>query len=203
MNKIILKGMVVVCGAVLLCACASTKVARVAVDKKVDLTGGWNDYDATTTAKYMIADCLAKPWLTDFMKNNGRDPAVIVGHVNNRTTEHINADVITSSLERELLNSGKVVFVASPQEREQMRAERGDQQEKGFTDPETTARMGRERGADYMLIGSMNSVKDELKGQSVVLYQVNIELIDLATNTKVWMGQKDIKKVIKKSKLGF
>jgi PBP1b-binding outer membrane lipoprotein LpoB len=81
------------------------------------------------------------------MKASGREPVVIVGNILNRTSEHINTEVISKSLEYELLNSGKVKFVASPEEREQMRAERADQQ-KGFTSPETMARLGREHGAD-------------------------------------------------------
>jgi penicillin-binding protein activator len=186
----------------LLSACATTKVKRVDVNQPVDLSGDWNDYDATLIAREMIADCLSRPWLTDFLRDKGRNPAVILGQIVNHTSEHINAGVVTSGLERELLNSGKVVFVASPQEREQLRVERTDQQ-KGLTDPDTMAKIGKERGADYMMIGTVNSVTDEMNNKAAVFYQVNLELIDLSTNTKVWIGQKEIKKTITRSRFGF
>ena len=107
--------------------------------------------------------------------------------------------VFIKQLEKELLNSGKVVFVASPdEERDQIRDERQDQQQ-GNTLPETIKKIGRERGADVMLIGSVNSVSDEVKGKSVLFYQANLELINLESNEKVWIGQKEIKKYVTRS----
>ena len=183
--------------------CSSApKVTRVETKKQIDLSGGWNDYDAQLAAEEMIKDCLQRPWLESFYKSNGKNPTVIVGHVVNSTSEHINTGVFTKYLERELLNSGKVGFAASPEEREQIRTEREDQQ-KGYTSPETMAKLGREMGAHYMLIGSLNSIKDEIKGKFVILYQVNLELINLENNTKVWIGQKDIKKYVEQSRLSL
>ena len=191
-----------VIGVVFMAGCASTKVTRVPVEKMVDLSGEWNDYDATDTAKAMIADCLGGAWRETFLKDKGKDPTVIVGHVANKSYEHIDSSVITKSLEREMLNSGKVVFVASSDERVDVRAERQDQQA-GLTDPETVKKIGKERGADYMLIGNISSVKDQVKGKAVVFYQVNLELIDIETNVKAWMGQKQIKKYVENPKFSM
>jgi len=186
----------------MLVACTTIKVERVDIDKQIDFSGSWNDSDAMTVSKTMVADCLEKQWHTNFMKGNGRNPIVIVGHVSNNSHEHINTNVLTKYLERELLNSGKVVFVATADERDGLRAERTDQQ-KGFTDPSSMAAVGRERGADYMLIGSVDSIKDEVKGKFVIFYQVNMEMIDLRTNEKVWIGQRQLKKKVKKSKFSI
>lgn len=49
-----------------------------------------------------------------------------------------------------------------------------------------------------MLQGSINSVKDETRGQYAIMFQSNLELIDMTTNEKVWIGQKKIKKVVKR-----
>jgi CRISPR/Cas system-associated protein Cas7 (RAMP superfamily) len=59
---------------------------------------------------------------------------------------------------------------------------------------------GKETGADFIVLGSINSVKDEVSGRYVILYQVNLELVDIETNQKVWIGQKNIKKSVKRSK---
>lgn len=176
--------------------CSSTpKVTRINVDEVVDLSGYWNDSDAQMVAEEMVSDVLARPWRDGFMMSDGRNPVVIVGDIYNRTTEHINTQVFTKSLERELLNSGKVGFVASSEERLQLRAEREDQKA-GNTDTATMAAWGREHGADYMLIGSLNATNDEIKGKKVMFYQVNLELLDLSTNQKVWIGEKKIKKTV-------
>ena len=182
--------------------CASTKVTRSQVAKPIDLSGQWNDTDSRQVAEEVIQDCLKHPWIGEFNKTSGRDPVVIVGTVLNRSHEHINAQVFVKELERSLLNSGKVKFVASSQERQELRQEREDQQA-GHTDSSTISPKGLESGADFMLKGSINSIKDELKGKYVILYQVNLELIDLKTNQKLWIGQKEIKKLVERRSFGF
>ena len=178
--------------------CASTKVQRTDVNKPIDLSGRWNDTDSRLTAESAIEDCLKHSWTNDFNKEAGRNPTVIVGQITNRSQEHINSQVFIKDLERALVNSNKVQLVASSQERKGIRDERVDQQA-GNTDPSTISKPGFESGADFMLQGSINSVKDEIKGKYAILYQVNLELIDMKTNGKKWIAQKEIKKVVSKS----
>ena len=59
---------------------------------------------------------------------------------------------------------------------------------------------GREQGADYMLAGVVNSISDQEGGESVMYYQIDLNLIDLESNVKVWQGQKKIKKYIARGK---
>ncbi len=185
--------------AVFLIGCSTTKVERIDVEKTVDYSGRWNDSDARMVSKEMIEDCLNAQWLTNFLKENGRNPVVIVGTVDNRSSEHINADVFVKSLESELIKSGKVDFVASKTERPEVREERVDQQGE-WTDPQTAKPMGKEVGADFMLRGSINTVTDDTSGKYVILYQVNLELIDMATNRVRWLEQTELKKLVKKTK---
>ncbi len=162
----------------------------------VDLSGRWNDSDARMAAEEMIKSCLETAWLSDFNKEKGRDPVVIVGTINNRSYEHINAMVFVEDLEQTLVNSGKVRFVASSPERGEVRDERADQQLNASL--ETRTALIQETGADFMLQGSINAVKDEVKGQYAILYQVNLELVNMMTNEKAWIGQKKIKKLVKR-----
>ncbi len=182
--------------------CARVSVKRMETDKIVDVSGSWNDTDSRLVAEEMISDCLKRPWLNKFNETNNADPVIIVGTIINRSHEHINSRLFTKNLEKSLLNSGLIKFVASRTERKDIREERDSQQE-GYTQKETVTSIGNETGADYMLKGSINSVKDEIKGKYVILYQVNLELIDLGTNQKVWIGQKEIKKQVKKSKFSL
>ncbi len=198
--KKILRTMIYLCLiSTFLTGCATTKVERVDVSERVDISGKWNDYDSFLTSKEMIDDCVGSPWWKLFYKKNLRNPIIIVGHVLNKTHEHIKSDVFVKYLERSLLNTGEVDIVASAEERMQVRRERSEQQE-GFTDPETIKQMGKEQGADFMLIGSVHTIKDEAKGKYVILYQVNLELVDLETNKKVWIGTKQIKKIVKNAR---
>lgn len=175
----------------------ATKVTRMETDQIVDLSGRWNDTDARLVAEEMVADCLSGAWVSDFNKANGNDPVVIVGTILNRTHEHINTDVFVQDLERALINSRKVKFVAAKIERDEVREEREDQQ-LGNTNPDTITVKGMETGASFMLKGTINDVKDEVRGKYAVLYQANLEMINMRTNEKVWIGQKKIKKLVER-----
>ncbi len=181
--------------AVLLFGCNSSRqVSRIDTREVVDLSGKWNDTDSRLTAETMVTDVLGRPWLTDFLTESGKKPVVIVGNIRNKSSEHIVVDIFAKDIERELVNSGKVLFVASKDEREDVREERADQQD--FSSNETMKKYYREIGADYLLSGVINSVEDKYDGEKITLYQVDLELIDIEKNLKVWLGNKKIKKYI-------
>jgi hypothetical protein len=176
------------------CATPSRTVQRTAADTTTDLSGRWNDTDSRLVAEEMVTDLLGSAWLTNFRQEEDRDPVVIVGNVRNLSSEHIDTTPFIKDIERELINSGRVTFVASDEERAAVRDERLDQQTEAS--PETIARLGEETGADYMLRGSITSQTDAVEGQRAVLYQVDLELINIETNEKSWINTKKIKKVI-------
>ena len=185
----------------LLTACAvGPKVERVKPNSDIELSGRWNDTDSRLVAEEMIRDCLDRPWLPKFKsRHNGQIPSVIVGHISNRSHEHIDAKIFVKNLERALINSGQVQFVASSKERIGIRKERIDQANNASD--ETMKGPGQEVGADFMLIGSINSILDEIRGKSVMFYQVNLELISLENNVKAWIGEKQIKKLIERPRV--
>ena len=48
-----------------------------------------------------------------------------------------------------------------------------------------------------MINGVISSIVDQYKNQKTVFYQIDLELTDLETNEKVWIGDKKIKKAIR------
>jgi len=175
----------------------ATKVTRTDVNVVTDFSGQWNDTDARLTAEAMIADALNGNWINEFNKTNGRTPTVIVGTIKNKTYEHISSDIFTSSLERALTNSGKVTFVADKDNRNEIRDERADQQT-GNTEPTTISEKGHETGADFMLQGAIEAIKDSVKGKYAMFYQITLEMVDMKTNQKRWISQKEIKKIVER-----
>lgn len=193
---------IMILAAGLLAGCSSTKVARVDPGEAIDLSGRWNDTDSRLVAEEMIKDVLSRPWLNRFSQGHGgRPPIIIVGTVTNRSHEHISVQTFVKDLERELTNDGRVRFVASKAEREEIREERMDQQT--HSSSKTAKTPGEESGADFMLKGTINTIVDEAKGTKVVFYQVDLELFNLESNIKDWAGQKKIKKIIERSRFGF
>jgi penicillin-binding protein activator len=180
------------------CGGSSRKVTRIQADQNTDISGRWNDTDSRQTANAMISDLLSKSWISNFVNESTRKPFVIVGQIRNKSSEHIPIATFVKDIEKELVNSGQVSFVASAIEREGVRDERMDQQ--SYSSTETAKELANEQAADYMLQGVINSIVDSFEGQKVVYYQINLELVDLESNTKVWLGDKKIKKSIVQDK---
>ena len=181
-----------------LTACGTT-VERVASDSVTDISGNWNDTDSRLVANEMINDLTSTSWLSRFKRDNGRLPVVIVSKVRNLSHEHINTRTFITDIERSMINSGEVDFVASSNERKEIRDERKDQDLNASED--TRKAMGQESGADFMLQGSINSIVDAKSGDQVRFYQVDLTLINMSNNKKTWIGQKKIKKSIEKGGL--
>ncbi|MBU8869257.1 MAG: penicillin-binding protein activator LpoB [Gemmatimonadales bacterium] len=185
--------------ALILGGCSSGKqITRLDVEENIDLSGNWNDVDSRQVSAVLEAQITHSPWVEDFRGANSRKPYLIIGSVRNKTSEHIAVKTFIADMEREFINSGRVKVVASSEERDQVRTERADQQE--FSSPESMKQWGREKGADFMLIGEINMIRDREDGKEVKYYQLDFYLVDLEDNTKVWAGFEKIKKFVGRSK---
>jgi len=186
---------------VLLVGCSTVKISRVDVEEQIDLSGEWNDTDSQLVSKEMVSDALSRPWIDEFVSKKGQKPRVIVGTVKNRSHEHINTQTFVKDLERELINSGRVVFVASKEERQEIREEKLDQMMNASA--ATRKQLGEEWGADFILQGQINTILDQSGNKTLKYYQVELELVNILTNEKVWIGQKKIKKLVQRAKTRF
>ena len=182
--------------AVIVGTSCNRQVQRIETDSTVDLSGRWNDTDARLTAAELVSEVMGQPWLERHKReNNGEEPVVIVGMVENKSHEHIEAEVFTKELEKAFVKSGRVRLVQGGAKREQIRRERADQQNN--SSQSTMKSWGLEIGADYMLQGSINSIMDAYKRKKVVYYQIDMTLTNIETNEVVWIGDKKIKKFVK------
>lgn len=185
----------VLASAIMLAGCA-TQVDRIGMEEEQDISGKWNDTDSRLVSEEMVQDLLQRGWIDRHERRTGSRPVVIVDQVRNLSHEHINLNTFVRDIERELLNSGAVRFVASGADRDAIREEREDQA--GNVRSDTRSPSGRESGADYMLTGTINTIFDTEGRTEVAYYQVDLALTSLADNSRVWVGQKKIRKVIRR-----
>lgn len=183
---------VIIC---LLCLSCARSVTRVNPDQNIDLSGRWNDTDSRQVANKMITDLLGSDKFKEYSKSLGKKPAIIVGVIRNKTSEHIDADNYIKKFELAIFNSGAADLVESDSFREKMREERAQQQD--FADPATVAKWGEEVGANLMLFGEMTSETDVYNSKRVVNYVTTLFLTDMETNKRIWYSQEEIKKYIK------
>ena len=176
-------------------------VTRVGAEDTPDLSGHWNPTDARLVGNTMIESCLASAWLRKFKEAQNHPPVVIVGKVVNKTAERIPVDTFVNDLRKALINSGEVDFVASSQEREEIREERKEQALHAAE--ETQKAEGQETGADYMVKGVINEIIDEAGKTQLKYFQVELTLIHLENNKIVWTDTQKITKVIDRKKVGW
>jgi len=169
-------------------------VTRVDTSQDIDLSGRWNDGDSRRVAEALTESALESRWVDEFQQKYNRRPVIIVGMVQNKSHEHIEAETFIKDMEKEFVRTGRVRVVQNSVFREKLREERADQQE--FASPDTQKRWGAELGADFMMFGTINSIVDKEGKRQVSFYQVDLELANLETNELAWIDGKKIKKYI-------
>lgn len=183
--------------AVFLMSCGSSQeITRMDPNSQTDLSGKWNDTDAKRVAEKMVTNILSGGWL-----QNASDPVLIVGNINNNTAEHINTGLFIREIEKAIVNNPSVQMVADAEQRKQIREERMDQQDHATF--ESAASLAKELGANYMLVGNIDAnVEKNMDGtKAAKFYDVTLELIDVEQNRKVWIEDKEIKKLIQRDKV--
>ncbi len=182
------------------CGGPTRQVKRLDTSTVTDLSGQWNDTDARLTSEALIKECFEGGWLGDFREAHSRKPAVRVRGVVNKTDEHIDAGVFIKSIERAMVNSGKVRVLA--QEGAELESMEGEQARatSGRQGDHSPVAVGNEAGADYVVAVRLASVLDQIEGVKAKLYQINFELIDSTSGEKAWIGQHQIKKVVTQDK---
>jgi uncharacterized protein (TIGR02722 family) len=180
-----------------LSACSSHNVQRVNENTVIDLSGRWNDTDSKLTAEEITAELMEHSWYSTYAaENGGKKPVIIVGMITNKSHEHIATETFSKDIEKAIINSGRMKLVQAGGMREEIRAERADQQNNASQS--TMKKFGLENGADFMLQGTVNSIVDQYSKEKTIYYQIDLELTNIQTNDKVWIGDKKIKKYIGK-----
>lgn len=193
------KFLVLAAVAVSIVGCAGTRVSRVDSNEEIALSDRWNAKDSQLVAEEMVTDMLSFPWARDFELENSSRPTIIIQRISNKSHEHIAIDTFVNDIKRSVIRSGRADFVASGEERNAVRDERKDQELNSVKGKE----QGKEQAADFAISGSINSIVDQVGGDRVTFYQVDMKLIDMSNNREVWNGQKKIQKLQEKGGFGF
>lgn len=190
------KFLLIVCCLFAVQSCSGTRVTRSVDIQPTDLSGKWNETDSKLVSNHMVNELLSDSWFGEFFNRRGRKPVIGLGKVLNKTTEHISTKTFIKDIELALQHSDAIELAATGQAKREARKEREDQHEHNLHPAGT--RIFREKEVDFLLRGSIHSVEDQLKDVKTVYYQIDLELVSVTTNNKVWNGQKRIKKTIEK-----
>ncbi len=167
-------------------------------------------YDASYdfSDKKQIVDRLVEPLLSasQFFPMHVK-PILIVYPVVNETPENISTAGITDEIRMKLLRSGKIRFINEHQ-RENIEKETSYQNQ-GFVDPAQRVEQGRQLGADYILSGTLRSIKKKqpeqwrLYKKERIYYSLDLTLTDLKSGEIVYADQVELAREASKPIIGW
>ena len=196
MNRILAATLV---GAALIATGCANKVSYGDAQAVETTTLYFGSTDLQSIAAKLTDDMLVFPPMVQV--TNQRRPVIFVDKIKNKTTEHIDTESITDTIQTKIINSGKFRFVdmtAVAQVQQQL----DYQTESGNVDPKAAVRIGQQIGAEYMLYGNMASIVKQAGNTKDVYYKFTLKLMHLQSGIVEWQGEKEIRKTKTKSLLG-
>lgn len=189
--------------AVLLCACSGPQIGRITGDDDVvyedaqaveTVTAQWGSTDLQSTAESMAQSLLASKWIAQAAS----PPKIRLRDVKNYTDEHIDTKGITDKIRIRLLRSGQVRFLADKGNMDDVFEER-DLNELATKRQENKLMMD----ADYIVTGSVRSIRKRTKNVGDVYFQITLELTDPQSGEIKWADEKEIRKRTTKPVFGW
>ena len=168
---------------------ASTRNLNTEAETQYDATYDFSD-------KAQIVDRLVTPLLSAPVFPVQEKPILIVYPIVNETSEHISTGGITDEIRMKLIQSGRFRFINESQ-RENIQKE-ADYQYQGYVDPAMLVEEGRQLGADYILSGTLRSIKKEQPKQwrlfkkERIYYSLDLTITDLKTGEIVYADQAEL-----------
>ena len=193
-----LSAITLILSALWLSACStSTQYGDATAEETINTDFGSTDLQLIATK--MVDDLLVFPPMVQV--TNERRPVMYVDRIKNKTTEHIDMESVTDTIQSKLINSGKYRFVdMSVVERvvEQLNY----QNDSGLVNKDTEAKVGKQIGAEYMLYGNMASIVKQDGSTKDVYYKFTLKLLHLETGIIEWSSEKEIRKTKEKRWFG-
>jgi penicillin-binding protein activator len=158
------------------------------------VTADFGSTDLQSTAEMMTQSLLESRWVT----GTQAPPKIRLREVQNKTTEHIDTKAITDKIRIKLLKSGQVRFLADTANLDQVAAERD------LTETSTKkTNVKAMTETDYIVTGTVRSIKKMNKDLKDVYYNISLELVDPQSGEILWADEKEIRKVTTKPTLGW
>lgn len=185
--------------AVLLSGCAS-HVDYGDAQARETVTTDFGSTDLQMIAAKMVDDMMVFPPVVAMTRE--RRPVMFVDRVKNKTSEHIDTESITDTIQSKLINAGKFRFVDMSVV-DRVRQQLEYQQDSGMVDQSTAAQMGRQIGAEFMLYGNLSSIVKRDDSTKDVYYKFTLKLLNIQTGIIEWSGEKEIRKTRTRSLFGL
>jgi uncharacterized protein (TIGR02722 family) len=161
------------------------------------LSDQFNENDLQLIAKKMVNSLAGSP---AFAQIQGK-PIVVVGQMRNDTSEHIDMNSLADKMQVELMHTGRFTFTDASA-REQI-AKEYEYQNSGYVNPQQAKGPGQQVGADYLLTGTISSIRQAVGSDETVYYKMTAKLHNLRTGVIEWTDQKELRKKFVAQSVGW
>ena len=196
--------------AAILCGCAmtarETQLDRPAMSAKLE------PQDVRRTVEKMVDSMITD---ADVIKEvGGNKPVLDITGIKNRSTMHIDMNMITSSIRTKLIRSRLFRFVDRTTAADDLQF-MNDQALNGLTDQRKAVRAGQQSAAQMYLYGELSEMRQEVDdttenwtditftSSTDRYYKFNLNLKDLRTGEIIWTDEQEIRKDQKRRVFGM
>lgn len=144
----------------------------------------FNEADMQQITKTMVAA------LDRCAKVTETSPTVVVGSVENQTSEHLNLDAVTDQIVTQLVKSNRFIFLD--------KASRSDiEQEEAYLTAKNREVSTVPPVANYIITGAISSNVQEVGKKKIVYYKMNLNLTNMHTTAIACAEEKELRKEFK------
>lgn len=196
--------------AAILCGCAMT--ARETQLDRQAMSAALEPQDVRRTVEKMVDSMLAD---AEVIKEvGGNRPVLDVSGIKNRSTMHLDMNMITSSIRTKLIRSRMFRFVDSSTSATDLKT-MNDQALNGLVDPNKAVRAGQQSAAQMYLYGELSEMRQDVEdatenwvpitfsSSTDRYFKFNLNLKDLRTGEIVWTDEQEIRKDQKRRVFGM
>ena len=176
------KRICLILAAVLIKGCATSSTSVYTNPRSITEVG--TEYSFTDLRMFsdaMVTDMLS----SERLFQGGRTPTIVLGRIENKTTQHIDMGAILSKIEVGLINSGRVKTVS----RKALGAIAAEQ---ALSEAMGTGIESNLMGGQFRLDGEMTEIPHR-RGR-IRTYRLGLWLTDNSTSEKIWAGEETIAK---------
>lgn len=159
------------------------EIQLLASDQTVDVSGMFNDYDATALARAAVKDLLSSAWL------RGSAPVVRIIPLKNRTSERVSGDFIEGPLVQALLQRGSARVVARTDQARHLR------RQSAMAVGDAGPRPGQELAATHLISLQLSAATQARRGIAFTHYTLSAAAVSVDNSRTVWSFSRSIQKV--------
>ncbi|MBR2940665.1 MAG: penicillin-binding protein activator LpoB [Kiritimatiellae bacterium] len=196
--------------AAILCGCATT--ARETQLDRQAMSAALEPQDVRRTVEKMVDSMLVDAEV--IREVGGNRPVLDISGIKNRSTMHLDMNMITSSIRTKLIRSRMFRFVDSSTSAIDLKT-MNDQALNGLVDPNKAVRAGQQSAAQMYLYGELSEMRQSVDDASENwlnitfskttdrYFKFNLNLKDLRSGEIVWTDEQEIRKDEKRRYFGM